>query len=104
MEINKIYQAFLLTSGICTDTRKIKPDSMFFALKGENFNGNKYAEKALANGALYAVVDDPEVVLSSQYILVSDVLDFSTAAINSLHVVLPLLPVSAITVPLNWRR
>ena len=75
MEINKIYQAFLLTSGICTDTRKIKSDSMFFALKGENFNGNKYAEKALANGALYAVVDDPEVVLSSQYILVSDVLE-----------------------------
>ncbi len=47
---------------------------MFFALKGENFNANKFAKDALDKGAKYAVVDEKEHVLSKNYILVDDVL------------------------------
>ncbi len=47
---------------------------MFFALKGENFDGNKYAKDALDNGASYAVVDDPTVAINESFILVEDVL------------------------------
>jgi UDP-N-acetylmuramoyl-tripeptide--D-alanyl-D-alanine ligase len=58
MIINKLYQLFLDFPQISTDSRNIKPGSIFFALKGENFDGNKYAVDSLSNGAQYAVVDD----------------------------------------------
>jgi len=47
---------------------------MFFALKGDTFNGNTFAAKAIENGAAYAIVDDQEFALSENYILVEDVL------------------------------
>ena len=47
---------------------------MFFALKGENFNGNTYAESALRNGAKYCVVDEKEYAKNNNYILVDDTL------------------------------
>jgi UDP-N-acetylmuramoyl-tripeptide--D-alanyl-D-alanine ligase len=53
-----LYNIFRQSKGISTDTRKIKKDSIFFALKGENFNGNKFALEALQKGALKAVVDE----------------------------------------------
>lgn len=56
--ISDLYSRFLESSGICTDTRKIEPNSIFFALKGNNFDGNTYADKALEKGAILAVVDD----------------------------------------------
>lgn len=58
MEIKEIYRLFLDSSGVCTDTRNIKKDSIFFALKGDNFNGNQFALQAIENGAAYAVVDE----------------------------------------------
>lgn len=57
-DISNLYSKFLESSGISTDTRKIKPNSIFFALKGDNFDGNNYADEALESGALLAVVDD----------------------------------------------
>ena len=57
MEIIGIYKKFKECSGVSTDTRSLKGGEMFFALKGENFDGNEYAIKALEAGASYAVVN-----------------------------------------------
>ena len=70
----ELYQIFLKHSVVCTDTRKIKPDCIFFALKGDNFNGNAFAENALKAGAAFAVIDEAEYKLDEKYILVNDVL------------------------------
>ncbi|HIP37277.1 MAG TPA: UDP-N-acetylmuramoyl-tripeptide--D-alanyl-D-alanine ligase [Crocinitomix sp.] len=58
MDIAKLYQLFINSKGICTDTRKLKPNTIFFALKGENFNGNEYALQALETGCNYAIIDE----------------------------------------------
>lgn len=75
MELNQLHKLFLESSVISTDTRKIVPDSIFFALKGANFNGNLFAKDALDKGAKFAVVDEKEFALDSNYILVDDVLN-----------------------------
>lgn len=56
-----LHDIYLNSKGVCTDTRKITPNSIFFALKGANFDGNKYALDALKQGCSYAVVDDPQI-------------------------------------------
>src|SRR5690606_27388601 len=56
--MKKIYPLFLECDSISTDTRNIASNSMFFALKGDNFNGNKFAEIAIEKGAKYAIVDE----------------------------------------------
>ncbi len=58
LDISQIYELYLSTSGVCTDTRKISEGCMFFALKGETFNGNDFALQALELGARYVVTDD----------------------------------------------
>lgn len=60
MDISNLYDLFLSSKGICTDTRKLKAGELYFALKGENFNGNQFAKQALDKGALAAIVDEPE--------------------------------------------
>ncbi|MES2517650.1 MAG: UDP-N-acetylmuramoyl-tripeptide--D-alanyl-D-alanine ligase [Bacteroidota bacterium] len=67
-----LYQKYRECSGVSTDTRKIASDSMFFALKGPNFDANSFAEQALAKGAKYAVVDDPNAVTNDRILLVED--------------------------------
>lgn len=57
MKIKILHQYFLESSGISTDTRNITKGCLFFALKGENFNGNKFTQEALDKGALKVVVD-----------------------------------------------
>ena len=57
MEISELYTLFLASEGVNTDTRTLRPGQIFFALKGENFDGNAYAVLALHSGAAYAVVD-----------------------------------------------
>lgn len=69
-----LYSKYLQCAGVSIDTRKINLGDLFFALKGPNFDGNKYAEKALAEGAAYAVVDDPLLADKPQMILVDNVL------------------------------
>lgn len=63
--------------GVTTDSRNCPSGSMFVALKGANFDGNRFAGKALESGCLYAVTDSPEVVPSGdgRYILVGDGLE-----------------------------
>ncbi len=57
MKIESLHQIFLESSGVCTDTRKIQLNCLFFALRGENFNGNEFADEALDKGALKVVID-----------------------------------------------
>ncbi|MGC8866306.1 MAG: UDP-N-acetylmuramoyl-tripeptide--D-alanyl-D-alanine ligase [Bacteroidales bacterium] len=65
---------FLQSTGITTDSRSVKPGNIFFALKGEKFDGNLYAAQALESGAMAVVVDNPEVVAGESFILVENTL------------------------------
>jgi UDP-N-acetylmuramoyl-tripeptide--D-alanyl-D-alanine ligase len=74
MDIAFLYESFLEHRSVSTDTRNVKQGDLFFALKGPNFNGNTYAEKALELGASFVVVDEGDVVKDDRYVLVDDVL------------------------------
>ena len=74
--IEEIYNAFLsCNQQVTTDTRNIAKNDLFFALKGPNFNGNKFAEKALELGAKYAVIDESEYFIDGKTFLVENVLE-----------------------------
>ncbi len=75
MKISTLHELFLESDGISTDTRKIKNNTIFFALRGGNFDGNSYANEALSKGASYAVIDDSNYKVSEKHILVHDVLE-----------------------------
>lgn len=72
--MSALYEKYLDHPFISTDTRRIRPNSLFFALRGASFDGNRFAAEALAKGAAYAVVDDASVVQDERYILVEDTL------------------------------
>lgn len=76
MAAEKIINLFYETTGVCTDTRKISKDCLFLCLKGENFNGNTFAEQALLNGAKYVIVDEIEYQINENIFLVDNVLLF----------------------------
>lgn len=73
--ISLIYQQYLSNRLICTDTRNIIPGCLFFALKGENFDANTFAERAMEQGAVLAIIDNPQYQLNGSYILVENVLE-----------------------------
>lgn len=75
MNIEEIYRLFLKCREVSTDSRKCAKNALFFALRGENFNGNKYAEQAIENGCSYAIIDDENYRKDIKYILVKDVLE-----------------------------
>lgn len=72
--MSNLYNIFLNSTGITTDSRDCPKGSIFFALKGETFDGNKYAGAALEKGCSYAVVDEAEYATDDRFILVPDVL------------------------------
>ncbi|SDT60810.1 UDP-N-acetylmuramoyl-tripeptide--D-alanyl-D-alanine ligase [Mucilaginibacter mallensis] len=72
MNTEDIYQLFIQHPVISTDTRKIVPGSLFFALKGDKFDANTFAEQAIEQGAAYAIIDNPAYQLNKKYILVDD--------------------------------
>jgi len=74
MDIKEIYALFQQHSTICTDSRKISNGAMFISLKGENFNGNKYALKAIQDGCSYAIIDEKEYDVHQNTILVNNTL------------------------------
>lgn len=74
MTIENLYEIFLKYPSAQTDTRKLKAGDIFFALKGENFNGNKFAKQAIDDGAAYAVIDEKEFSITGKTILVENVL------------------------------
>jgi UDP-N-acetylmuramoyl-tripeptide--D-alanyl-D-alanine ligase len=75
MKIEDIYKLYTKSYLVDTDTRKIRKGSIFFALKGDNFDGNKFAKTALEEGSSYAIVDNKAYVLNSKTILVSNTLE-----------------------------
>ncbi len=75
MKIEQLHQLFLHSKGITTDTRSVKTDQLFFALKGDNFNGNTFAWQAIKKSAGYAIIDEEKYAQSDRYIVVSNVLE-----------------------------
>lgn len=73
--IEELYQIYLKHPSVQTDTRKLKPGDIFFALKGENFNGNAFAKQAVEAGAAYVVIEDAAYEISGKTILVDNVLE-----------------------------
>ena len=74
MEIEQLYSRYLQSAGISTDTRRIEPGTMFFALKGDKFNANEFAQQALDKGASWVVIDEGKYQLNDRCLLVDDVL------------------------------
>ena len=74
MKIEKLHRLFLKFNGVSTDTRSIAHGALFFALKGENFNGNDFAKKALDSGASYCIIDEQQFQSNTRFILVPNVL------------------------------
>ena len=74
MNINELYSIFKKHPKICTDSRKIINGAIFFALKGETFNGNKYALDAIKNGCHIAIIDEKKYKTNDKIIVVENVL------------------------------
>ncbi|MEM7485848.1 MAG: UDP-N-acetylmuramoyl-tripeptide--D-alanyl-D-alanine ligase [Bacteroidota bacterium] len=95
MTLEQLHSLFLDHPNVCTDTREITENCLFFALKGPNFNGNTFAAEAIKNGAAYAIIDEADYQTSERCLLFDDVLEtlqklatfhrnFSTAKVISL--------------------
>lgn len=95
MEIFELYSIYNQCNGVSTDTRNITENSLFFALKGANFNANNFALQALENGAAFAVVDDKNLkkLENNKLIVVDDVLKTlqDLAAFHRFHIGLPVI-------------
>jgi UDP-N-acetylmuramoyl-tripeptide--D-alanyl-D-alanine ligase len=74
MTIDALYALYRQSPSVQTDTRRLQPGDLFFALKGPSFDGNRFARQALDTGAAYAVIDDPAFKDGDRTILVDDVL------------------------------
>ena len=74
MKIKDLHCLFLNSTGVSTDTRSIKSGTIFFALKGDNFNANKFATDAIELGALFSVVDEEPEIENDKLIVVNNVL------------------------------
>ena len=96
MNISELYNIFKEYPSISTDSRNIKKDSLFFALKGENFNGNKFAHEAINKGCRYAVIDEKEYKIDGNFILVNNVLN-TLQKLASFHRDNLKIPIIAIT-------
>jgi UDP-N-acetylmuramoyl-tripeptide--D-alanyl-D-alanine ligase len=74
MNTAELYEIYKEYPSIQTDTRKLKKKDIYFALKGANFNGNEFAQKAIDEGAAYAVIDEKKFEVAGKTIFVEDVL------------------------------
>lgn len=95
MITGQLYDLFIKSEGVTTDSRNVSKGQIFFALWGSNFNGNKYAAEALEKGAEWAVIDDPQYE-TEKTILVDDCL-FELQALAMHHRKMMNVPVLAIT-------
>ena len=96
MSIYELYELYLQHPSVQTDTRKLKPGDLFFALKGEQFNGNDFAHAALEAGAVYALIDETPKVPDERLIQVENVLT-SLQQLAAHHRLQLDIPVIAIT-------
>ncbi len=95
-DIAALYSCFLEFPEIVIDSREAKPGSIFFALRGETFDGNQFAPDALQSGCAYAVVDDPVYRGKEKFILVDDTLE-ALQAMAQYHREALEIPILAIT-------
>jgi len=79
-----LYDLFLQYPDVITDSRNCRPDSLFFALKGDRFNANAFAADALEQGCRYAIIDDAAYATNERFIVVEDVLK-SLQELATLH-------------------
>ncbi|MEM9991191.1 MAG: Mur ligase domain-containing protein, partial [Bacteroidota bacterium] len=70
----QLYSKYLQHSVVTTDSRHVPEGALFFALKGDNFNGNQYAADALSKGAAYAIIDEVAYQQNARFLLVDNVL------------------------------
>ncbi len=96
MTTEDLYQLYKEHRVICTDSRNVTQGCLFFALKGESFDGNAFASKAIGEGAAFAVIDNPEFSKGEKYLLVDDVLQ-SLQQLALYHRLQLSVPVIAIT-------
>jgi len=96
MNTEALYQIFLKHPVVTTDSRNIEAGSLFFALRGDNFNGNTFAQTALERGAAYAVVDEASFATGERILLVENVLA-TLQSLALLHRQRMGIPVLAIT-------
>ncbi len=75
MELEQLYKLYSRSRKVTTDSRNISEGCLYFALKGEKFDGNKFAKQALDSGASLAVIDNSEFYLDERTILVSNALE-----------------------------
>jgi len=97
MDIASLYAAFVKSEGICTDTRNFKKGTLFFALQGLNFNGNSFAKKALEDGAVAVVIDDPNLQLKSKNVYLVDNALETLQALATYHRLKLKTPIIALT-------
>jgi UDP-N-acetylmuramoyl-tripeptide--D-alanyl-D-alanine ligase len=95
-EIEFIYTLFQKYPKVITDSRKIEEGCLFFALKGDNFNGNEYAQEAIQKGASYAIIDEEEYQKGNETVLVDDVLA-TLQKLATFHRRRMIIPIIAIT-------
>lgn len=96
MDISQLYEVFRSSRMVSTDTRNIQPGCLFFALKGEHYNGNDFALEALKKGALAAVVDEEPAAPHAGIIRVGHVLTTlqQLARYHRLRIGIPLLAIT----------
>ena len=96
MNISQLHKIFLGSTGITTDTRKVDQGNIFFALKGDNFDGNIFANKAISDGASYAIVENSDVAIDNRYILVDNVLETlqNLAAFHRNYLNIPIIAIT----------
>lgn len=96
MEIKDIHGLFLKCNSVSIDTRKIENNSMFFAIKGERFDANTFAEEALKKGASYVIIDNQDYFIDERTILVEDTLE-ALQKLSKFHREYLKLPIIALT-------
>jgi len=96
MEIGALYELYLKYPHVITDSRQVRENSIFFSIRGNRFDGNRFAAEALNKGARYAVVDDPALAVNERYFLVRDCLA-SLQELSSYHRRQLDIPIIAIT-------
>jgi UDP-N-acetylmuramoyl-tripeptide--D-alanyl-D-alanine ligase len=96
LEIQQLHALFLQCHSACTDTRKLIKNDMYFALKGDTFNGNTYAEQAIGQGAKFAVIDEVQYYKSSNTIVVNNVLE-TLQELAAFHRMFLNVPIIALT-------
>ncbi|WKL47244.1 UDP-N-acetylmuramoyl-tripeptide--D-alanyl-D-alanine ligase [Flavobacterium pectinovorum] len=96
MNIQEIHNLFLQCKSVSIDTRKIEKGSMFFAIKGENFDANTFAQQALDLGALFVVIDNESYLIDERTILVQNSLE-TLQELSKFHRAYLKLPIIALT-------